>query len=178
MDQKDDQKALESFTQLLVSNQRKIQAFILVLVQNVADAEDVYQETMLEMWNKFHSFEIGTDFVAWANAIARNKAFTFRKKYRSSRMLYNDRVYDILGNIAEKRINVLNDHIDVLTDCIQKLSHNEIFFLKLRYENDMTFQKISSILGKTPPAIYHIMSVIHSKLALCVRRVLRLEEII
>jgi RNA polymerase sigma-70 factor (ECF subfamily) len=52
------------FLGLLVPNQRRIQAFILTLVPNVADAEDIYQETLSEMWNKFDSFEVGTDFVA------------------------------------------------------------------------------------------------------------------
>ena len=59
----------KKFVSLLVPNQRRIQAFILMLVPNISDADDIYQETLTEMWNKFSTFQEGTDFVAWAITI-------------------------------------------------------------------------------------------------------------
>jgi len=67
------------FMGLLVSNQRCIWAFILSLIPSKVDAEDVLQETLLEMWRKFDTFEIGTDFVAWGVTVAKYKVFEFRK---------------------------------------------------------------------------------------------------
>ena len=58
-----------------------------------------------------------------------------------------------------------------------RLSEKEIFLLRLRYENDLTFEKISLRTGKAASGLHRIISVIHSKLALCIRQTLRLEEI-
>jgi hypothetical protein len=38
---------------LLVPNQTRILAFILSLVPNISDAEDIYQEPVSTMWEKF-----------------------------------------------------------------------------------------------------------------------------
>jgi len=73
MDNEDIKTGSKAFLALLVPNQMRIQAFILTLVPNVADAEDIYQETVYVMWDKISTFEIGTDFVAWAVTIAKFK---------------------------------------------------------------------------------------------------------
>ena len=45
-------KETKAFISLLVPNQRRIQAFILTLVPNINDAEDIYQETISEMCHR------------------------------------------------------------------------------------------------------------------------------
>ncbi|MCK4998887.1 MAG: sigma-70 family RNA polymerase sigma factor [Anaerohalosphaera sp.] len=172
-----DNKDTELFVNLLVPNQRRIQAFILMLVPNINDAEDIYQEALSEMWKKFDTFQAGTDFVAWAMTVAKYKVLTFRRKSQNSKMQFNSKIYEILESAASSKISSLQEHLDVLKKCVRKLPEKEMFLLKLRYENDMTFQKISLRTGKTPPSIHRVMSTIHSKLALCIRRTLRLEEI-
>ncbi len=166
----------KAFLSLLVPNQRRIQAFILMLEPNVTDAEDIYQETLSEMWNKFDTFAIGTDFVAWGITIAKYKVLTHRKKKYNSKMMFSSEVLDILEQEALPRISSMQNHIDVLKDCLGKLPEKDVDLLKLRYENDMTLQKISMSMGKSTPSIHRLMAAIHSKLALCIRRTLRLEE--
>jgi RNA polymerase sigma-70 factor, ECF subfamily len=164
------------FLGLLVPNQRRVQAFILTLVPNIDDAEDIYQETLSEMWNKFDSFEIGTDFVACAVTIAKFKVLTFIRSSKHSGVHFSESVVESLSSSVHLKLNSLQDHIDALKECLGKLSERDISLLKLRYENDMTFKKIAHRVGKSAPAIHRVMTVIHSKLALCIRRTLRLEE--
>lgn len=177
MNRNADNKVTESFVSLLVPNQRRIQAFILMLVPNNSDAEDIYQEVLSEMWNKFDTFKLGTDFIAWAITIAKYKVLTFRRNSRNSKMQFNSKIYEFLESAASSKISSLHEHLDVLKKCIQGLSKNERVLLKLRYENDMTFQKMSLRTGKHSSALHRIMAAVHSKLALCIRRTLRLEEI-
>ncbi len=164
------------FLGLLVPNQRRIQAFILTLVPNIADAEDIYQETLSEMWKQFDSFEVGTDFVAWAVTIAKFKVLTFLRNSQHARGHFRANMVERLSSSVHEKLNSLQDHIDALRGCLAKLSERDISLLKLRYAQDMTFQKIAQRVGKSAPAIHRMMTIVHAKLALCIRRTLRLED--
>jgi RNA polymerase sigma-70 factor, ECF subfamily len=176
MDYISDNLDSKTFVSLLVPNQRRIQAFILTLVPNLNDAEDIYQETLSIMWNKFNTFQMGTDFVAWAITIAKYRILKFRRDFQKSKMQFNSQVHEILETAASTKTNSLGDHLEVLQKCLRQLSEKETAMLQLRYEDDMSFQKMSLRIGKTSPSIHRILVLIHSKLALCVRRTLRLEE--
>lgn len=167
----------KDFLSLLIPNQRKIQAYIITLVPNINDAEDVYQETVSEMWNKFSTFEPGTDFVAWAITTARFKVLSFRSKHHRSKVQFNSKTFEALETEAGSQLPAIQNHLDVLGECVRKLSDKEKSLLKMRYENDLTFQKIASRVGKTAPALHRQMSIIHSKLAICIRHILRQEGI-
>ena len=51
-----------------------------MLIANHNDADDIMQETTIVMYEKFDSFEKGSDFLSWANTIAKYKTLEFLKK--------------------------------------------------------------------------------------------------
>lgn len=55
---------IESFLRLFVKSRTQILTFMLTLVPNCADAEDIMQNTAAIMWRKFHEFKLGTNFVS------------------------------------------------------------------------------------------------------------------
>lgn len=175
MDKKDIKIEHKVFIGLLVPNQTRIQAFILTLVPNVNDAEDIYQETVSMMWDKIDTFKMGTDFVAWAVTIAKFKVLEFRAKQKKSKIQFTDKIYETIESSAGSKIHAVQDRLDVLKRCIWELSEQEKDLLKLRYDLDLSFQKISLRIGKTAPAVQRTIAIIHSKLALCARRVFRQE---
>ena len=172
-----DRKA-EKFMALLVPNQRRILAFILSMVPNKLDTEDILQETLAEMWNKFDQFEIGTDFVAWGCTIAKYKVLEFRRKTKNSKLQFNDNLVQILEIESDQKLKNISCYIDALQECTRKLSLKEIGFLKQRYENDLTLTKIAARTGISFQGVHKAISVIHSKLVRCIRTHLRQEEII
>lgn len=172
--QKDDHGSRE-FIGLLVPNERKLKAFILMLVPNLTDAEDIYQEVVSEMWSRFSTFQIGTDFLAWAQTIAKYKVLAFRDKHKRSKLIFNSNVSKILETAAAATRTNVQKHLDLLQECVRKLSEKEKYLLKMRYEDELTFQQIAMRVGKTPPALHRAIAAIHSKLALCIRHFLRME---
>ena len=66
---------------LMTRHQRQIFSYIYILVPNRSDAEDLLQETSLVICEKFHEFEEGTDFVAWACQIAYWRIRYSRQKF-------------------------------------------------------------------------------------------------
>ena len=70
----------ERFMRHLMGNEHRIYGFILSLVHNWSDADDLLQDVTAIMWRKFDLYEPGTNFCAWALKIARFEVLNFRKK--------------------------------------------------------------------------------------------------
>ncbi len=155
------------FMDLIVSNQKKIFAYILSIISNHADAEDLLQETLAIMWEKFDSYEAGTDFAAWGVAIARFRILNFRKKHKA---FLSNEVIEILEQETAERLDGLDDQLDILKECIKKLSLKDKKLLKMRYERDLTFEKIAGQFGLTASGICRAISRTHLRLTQCLRR--------
>ena len=155
------------FMDLIVSNQKKIFAYILSIVPNHVDAEDLLQETLAIMWEKFGSYEAGTDFAAWGVTIARFRILNFRKKHRA---FLSNEVFDLLEGQVVDRINSLDDQLENLSRCIEKLPLRDKKLLKMRYESDLTFEKIAAQFGLSASGICRAISRVHLKLTQCLRK--------
>ena len=90
----------KQFLRLFLQNQRRLYAYILTLLPNRADADDVLQETSLAMWDKFDANGPPTDFLAWARRVAYHKVLDFYKK-ASRRTARLSRVF--VERLAETR---------------------------------------------------------------------------
>lgn len=158
------------FMRLLVQNQRWIQAYISYLVPNRADCEDILQDTLTEMWNKFDEYQEGTNFKAWGISIARFKTFAHQRKYQKSRFHFQNETIRLLEQEAqvESGKGYLDNQKDILRVCLQKLSGKEQEYLRFRYEQQLTFQGIAERYGISMQAVYKAISIIHARLLKCV----------
>src|SRR3954447_23725953 len=77
------------FLRLFLQNERRLYAYILTLLPNRADADDVLQEASLVMWDKFDAEQPPIDFAAWGCRIAYFKVLDFCKKRSRSRVLFS-----------------------------------------------------------------------------------------
>ena len=167
---------VKKFMSLLVPNQKQIHAFILYLVPNRTDADDILQDTLSEMWNKFQEYRDGTNFVSWGLTIAKYKVYTFMRKNTRYHHLSHETL-ELLQNEVQSNqgLGFLQERIEVLKKCIAKLSGKEKKILRLRYERNLTFDGIAEQFGISMQAAYKAMSRIHAALAKCVQLTLRLR---
>ena len=168
----------ERFMSLLVANQKRIYTFIRYLVPNRNDADDILQETLAEMWNKFHMFEEGTSFDSWGMAIAKYKVLSYFQKKNKNQFHFGDNIIEILqqDSDSQHRCDNLMEKIDILKKCTSKLPDKERELISLRYEKGLTFENISGRVGFSISAIHKNLCRIHGNLAKCVRLTLRLSE--
>lgn len=163
------------FMGLLVPHQRQIQSFILYLVPNRADADDILQDTLAEMWNKFSDYQEGTNFIAWGLTIAKYKVYQFIQRSKSYRLHFGPDLLALLQQdetVSQTRHSA-QEKIDVLKECVSKLQEKERKMLHLRYEKNLTFDGIAKQSGVSIPAIYKALGRIHAKLARCIDATLR-----
>ena len=57
-----------------------LRAFAISLSRNVAEADDLVQDTIVKAWSNFDKFTAGTDLRAWLFTILRNTFFSSKRK--------------------------------------------------------------------------------------------------
>ena len=103
-----DQPKVERFAQLLATCQRRVFVYLLSLLHNAADAEEVLQETNLVLWRKFDEFEPGTHFDHWACRIAYFEALKFREKQVPAERLFSQEFVECLARESEQTWDLLD----------------------------------------------------------------------
>jgi RNA polymerase sigma-70 factor, ECF subfamily len=158
------------FLRLFLENERRIYAFIVSILPNLSDAEDVLQETSLILWQKFSQFEIGTDFVAWACRVAQLRVMKFYEKRGRSKLQFDAAALEAVANEAIGMAPLLEDRHHALAQCLEALNPRDRDLLQRRYADDASPQQIAGQVGRSIHAIYKALSRIHDGLMECVRR--------
>lgn len=161
----------QAFVALMTANQRRIYAYIFMLVPNLNDADDIMQETSALMWERKSDFTPGTDFVAWGARMAYFKVLDFRKKVKKNQqMLILDEQFRQIETQALERSKHVNDTIYKLQECIKKLTAPDRQLLHLKYSMKLTAKEISTRINKSIRFIYLSVSRIQNMLLNCVER--------
>ncbi len=160
------------FFRLYNGAQKRIYAYLLMLVHNYNDAEDLLQETASILWERYDQFDKRGSFAAWAIGIARNKALDFLKQKRTSRPMFSDSFYEDLCKLAESESENTDRRLSALRNCLKKLSAENRKLIHLRFEQGITVKKISQISAFSADAVYKKISRIYSSLYHCINRTL------
>lgn len=167
--------AYDRFVGLLARHDSRLRRFIRSILP-IADAiDDVMQETALECWNKFDSFqpsqpsEEDAEFVRWASVIARFKVMSWQRDHARDRLVFRETVIEKLA--AE--IDLSNERIDELRSvqkCLDKLETSDrTLVLAIHSPND-SVQKIAERTGQHAKRLYRRVGVLRSLLLDCVRQ--------
>src|SRR5437870_13081465 len=79
----------KAFLRLFLQNERRLYAYILTLLPNRSDADDVLQEASMVMWDKFDDEHPPDNFAAWGCRISYFKVLDFCKKRQRSRVVFS-----------------------------------------------------------------------------------------
>ena len=172
-----DSSKTNEFLRLFMTHQRRIYAFILTLVPNHGDAEDLFQETVLLMWSKFDSFTPGTSFAAWAYAVARYQVLSVRKRHATRGILFSQAAAELLYRESDRFLEQTDIRMQALQRCIEKLDPKDYELIRLRYRDEVTIQSIAQRMGRSVQGIYKRVVRIHDALLRCVRKALSEEEL-
>ena len=59
------------FAELFVTHQSRVYGFIATMLPNRSEAEEVFQQTSLILWKKWHEYDPQRNFLNWACGVAR-----------------------------------------------------------------------------------------------------------
>jgi len=166
---------VERFAQLLAICQRRVFLYILGLLHNATDAEEVLQETNLVLWRKFDQFRPGTQFEHWACRIAYYEVLKFREKKVHAEKLFSDAFIEVLATEAETAMDLLELRHEALQGCLQKLSEQDRRLVMNRYQEDATTTTVAEALGRSVQGTRKALHRIRTALLACIERTLAAE---
>ena len=136
---------------LFVRNENAIRAFIRALQPSLSDADDVLQETFLTVSRKASSFEIGTNFTAWACGIARLKVLENFHQTKRANVLSEKAIIALTEDVPSPES--VKEREQALSKCIAKLPSKLRDLLWRRYSRRQTSDEMAEALGMTPNAV-------------------------
>jgi RNA polymerase sigma-70 factor, ECF subfamily len=166
----------EEFARLFSRNARRLYGFIMTLVFSHHDAEEVFQNTSVVLWNKFGEFQPGSNFFAWASKVAYYEVLSFMKQRRRSRLLSDDSL-ELLANAAIALSDESSSRQEALENCLSRLNAADRELLQARYYHQRAPKQIAAMHSRSVDSIYRALSRIHNLLLNCVQRTLAREEL-
>jgi RNA polymerase sigma-70 factor, ECF subfamily len=160
------------FVSLLTANYYRIHSFILTMVPNKADAEDILQNTLIYMWEHFEDYSPGTRFLSWAITIAKFQVLTYRKTQTRSKIHLSEISLDLIAVENLRLSTQIDEQYEALQKCIKKLPEKELDFLKKRFTQDSSIREIADDIGASLNLVYKRLSRIKGMLLDCIRRII------
>lgn len=171
-----DANRTDEFVQLFTAHARWLFSYILMLVHNKADAEEVFQETNTTLWQKFNEFTPGTNFRQWATKVAHYKILHYRERQKRSPLLFDDASLEAIHDAVNAMANNFDDLHWALEKCRKKLSELDSELLDLRYEPGATTQGVADALNRSPRSVYRNLERVHQQLYDCIREEMSKED--
>jgi len=172
-DERDDRVA--EFLELYSSHYPRLQFYVTALLPSANDASDVLQETSMVLWRKFDTFELGSNFFAWACKIARFQVMKYRERQGRSARLFDTTLLEKLADEACDERLVHDVPLAALENCLGKLSESDRSLIRRRYQPDATVQQLAADIGRTANSVSKSLGRIRRMLLECIDRTLALE---
>jgi RNA polymerase sigma-70 factor, ECF subfamily len=168
-----DPKRYDEFAGLVRLHTSQVLAYINALVLNWNDADDLFQETCLVMWQKFDEFQPGTNFLAWALRIANFKVMRFQTQ-RSRRAAFIARLRDALeAEFAGRRAEDAASNFTALSGCMDRLTTTDRTMVTLCYGESVSVREVAGTMGRSPESVHRSLRRIRKSLLDCIHRELR-----
>jgi RNA polymerase sigma-70 factor, ECF subfamily len=149
--------------------------YVLTLLPNRHQAEDVVQETARLLWQKFDQYDPGRPFGPWARRFAYLEVLKFLKKQSVRGKYFSEQLVEQLAEERLAQEEQLSAQREALAGCVQKLDGPSRELLMLRYDREITIQRLAERQGKSANALYITIHRIRRTLLECVNRALKME---
>ncbi len=164
------------FFQLFTRNQGYIYSYILALIPQSNEVDDIFQEVAASLWEHFSDYKLGTDFTAWGLRIARNKVIDYIRKSKRSPICYSEATVRLISNYHSKQMQGKDHRIKILENCVSRLPSNDRRLVQLKYSQKITTKALSERIGRSVNGLYKSLSRIHYFLYKCIQRTLASEQ--
>ena len=166
----------ESFVRKMLESEKRIYSFILTLVPNINDAEDILQETAALMWVKYNEDQDIKNFASWGTKIAHYKVLQYRQKKYSSKITFSDDILEQIAGMTESVNEKLDERYEVLQRCLKKLEAKDRKLILLRHTKKFNTKTIAEKLHMNVHSVYKAVPKLHDILLRCVMRTIKEQE--
>jgi RNA polymerase sigma-70 factor (ECF subfamily) len=127
----------------------RLYRFLSHKTENVQDAEDLVQDTLIKAYRNIHRYRNSNKFSTWLFTIARRLASSHYRGLRRSQ-----RIVDLESQSPEPAdVMAEQEEQQSLWAAARDLSRSQYQALRLRYAEDMSIKEIAQVLRKTQVSV-------------------------
>lgn len=167
------------FVRLLNAGHRRLLGYLVSLLGNRHDAEDVLQQASVTMWRKFETFvpdggsqpdQVLSEFLAWASTVAFYESKNFQRASARSRLRFSDALLQLLSEERVADLSHTDARHEALEKCVGQLDEPGRRLLEAAYLEEGSMAALAQKLGRAPQTLYNKLNIIRRSLADCVTR--------
>ena len=167
---------MERFVQLYARHQQSLFSYVLALVPQWADAENVAESTQLVLWRKFELYEEGTSFSVWAKQEAKSEVLKYRRRRKKEWLCFSSDVVKKLDLELHSMDATLRQQRETLPACLARLPEKSRILLYHRYRGNASIQQVAKKLGCSTSSVGKALHRIRHALLACIASPASVQE--
>src|SRR6476660_9727369 len=164
----DKSAAQQRFLSLFLRSEREIFRYVAALVPNVADAEDIVQQTALALWEKFDAYDHNQPFTPWACRFALNKTKQWIERRQRWQALLEGGLAEELAQRREELRPELDSRLRHLERCLGKLPAEQRSLVEGYYYRRDGIEGLATNSGRSIAATYKMLQRVRMALQCCI----------
>ena len=172
----DSTAAQQRFLSLFLRSEREVFRYVAALVPNVADAEDIVQQTALALWEKFDAYDPDQPFTPWACRFALNKARQWINRRQRWQALLAGGLAEELARRREELRPEMERRLVHLERCLDKLPGEQRALVEGYYYRRTGIEALAGESKRTVEATYKMLQRVRHALECCVVNAAQQEE--
>src|SRR5215204_2423867 len=160
--------AQQRFLSLFLRSEREIFRYVAAMVPNVADAEDIVQQTALVLWEKFDAYDQSQPFTPWACRFALNKTRQWLERRQRWQALLEGGLAEELARRREELRPELDSRLRHLEGCLRKLPAEQLSLVEGFYYRRDGIGNLAASSGRTVAATYKMLQRVRLALQACI----------
>ena len=175
MRSEEDRRAGEEYARLYARHQREIFGYVLTLVANLTDAEEVMQEVAAALWKKFDEYDRSVPFVPWARKFAHFELLMHRRRSKRRFAFLTDEIVETLAKEESETGGRAYAERQALDGCMEKLPAKDRDLVRQRYYESETMSGAATKEKRSVHMMYKSLVRNRRQILDCIRRMLNLQ---
>ena len=162
--------AQAQFLRLFLPAERELFRYVAALVPNVGDAEEIVQQTAVELWKKFDQYDAQQPFTPWACRFAINIVKQWVASRQRWQSLLERGLAEELVNRRDQLRPQFENRLSHLDQCLEKLPSEQRGIVEAYYFRRQSIDAIAAETRRSAESIYKTLQRIRLMLRQCIEQ--------
>lgn len=169
-DRRTSDESQAQFLRLFLPSERELFRYIAALVPNVGDAEEIVQQTAVELWKKFDQYDAQRPFMPWACRFALNIVKQWVASRQRWQSLLEHGLAEELVNRRDQLRPQFENRLSPLDQCLKKLPSEQRGVMEAYYFRKQSIDVIAAETRRSVESIYKTLQRIRLMLRQCIEQ--------
>ncbi|MDP6116825.1 MAG: sigma-70 family RNA polymerase sigma factor [Planctomycetota bacterium] len=160
----------QEFLRVFLANEREILRYVVALVPNIGDAQEIVQQTAVVLWEKFDQYDVERPFAPWACRFALNVTRQWMSRQQRWKALLDGGLAEELAARREQLRPEFDERLVHLEQCLAKLPEERRSLVDGYYFRQLDVATLAERAERTVDAIYKTLQRVRRQLRDCIER--------